>query len=832
MGKAELAVSRVDGAQGEACFHCGEPVPDNADFVLSVGGKPRPMCCPGCRAVASLIAGSGLEKFYEQRTSYNERPASRQAHGADAFTIYDDPKLLQRFSRRDDLGRLQLRLLVGGMTCAACTWLIEKTLLRLPAVSEASLNLSRQRLDVTLDDAQIPVSELFARISSLGYRVQPWHGSRLREQNRAEYRQDLRRLAVAGIGMMQVGMFAIALHAGDLQGISDEYRALMRWASLLITTIVVLFSARSFFESAWRHLRAGALVMDTPVALAIGLAWLSSTVATVTGQGEVYFDSVVMFTFLLLLARFVEKRVRQRDAQQWHDAESLLPDAVQRWSGRDWQRVPRVDLRRGDRLLIRRGETLPVDGTVLSGHSALREDSFSGESLPRPVEAGATVFAGTVNLEDTLELEASGSFADTRLAALQQAIDQAQQRKPALERLADRIAGRFVAGVLLLTAATALVWWQVDAGRALWVSLSVLVISCPCALSLATPAALAGAASALRRQGIIVYGENALETLPRCSHMLFDKTGTLTSGKLRLERLERLADDWPEEEVMAVAAELQRHSTHPVGDAFAELSAPQASSSPATLSSTSPLSPLSGVHYQVGQGLRGEYRGRNLRMGSLTFCRQLCPGLPAPPDAGLYWVALCDERRAIAWFGLGDDLRPEAEGVLRALAAQRYELELLTGDASPRAGELGHALGFAAVRTGQTPQDKTARVSALQKKGHQVAMVGDGLNDAPVLKLADASIAVTGASDLARAQADIVLLRGDLQQLLRVVQLARKTHRTIVQNFAWALGYNAIGIPLAALGLVPPWAAALGMSLSSLLVVANSLRLRRTAGRD
>jgi Cu2+-exporting ATPase len=238
------------------------------------------------------------------------------------------------------------------------------------------------------------------------------------------------------------------------------------------------------------------------------------------------------------------------------------------------------------------------------------------------------------------------------------------------------------------------------------------------------------------------------------------------------------------------------------------------------------------VHYRVGQGLCGEYRGRSLRMGSENFCRQLCPGLPTPPDASLYWVALCDERQAIAWFGLGDDLRPEAAGVLRALEGRRYKLELLTGDASPRAGDLGRSLGFSTVRSGQTPQDKIARVSALQKQGQQVAMVGDGLNDAPVLKLADASIAVTGASDLARAQADIVLLRGDLRQLLRVVNLSVRTRRTIVQNFAWALGYNAIGIPLAALGLVPPWAAALGMSLSSLLVVANSLRLRRTAGTD
>ena len=806
------SIAPVSLTAAESCFHCGEAVPRGADFSLPINGENRPMCCPGCRAVASLIADSGLGRFYDRRTAYSPKPEDLEPGDAEAFGIYDDPAVAAQFCSTGADGERDLRLLIGGVTCAACSWLIESTLLSVDGITAASLNLARGRLDVRLSDDRLPLSGVFARIAALGYRVRPWHRSAQQEQAQAEYRRDLRRLAVAGIGMMQVGMFAIALHAGDLQGISDEYQRLLRLFSLLVSAFVVAFSARGFFESAWRHLRHGALVMDLPVALAIAIAFGASTVATVRGGGDVYFDSVVMFTFLLLLARFVEKRLRYRDAMAWQDAEQSLPDAAQVYRDNHWRSLPRREIRRDDRVLVLQGATLPVDGHIISGESAVREDSFSGEALPRVVGPGASVFAGTLNMEASIELRATGSYADTRLAALQRSIETARLEKPALTRLADRIASMFVAAVLLVTTATALVWWQIDASRALWVALSVLVISCPCALSLATPASLASAASLLRRRAILVHGEDALETLADVDCAIFDKTGTLTTGSFSLQEIVTLDPRRERSLVLELANALQAHSNHPIAGAFAGGESRAA---------------ISDVSYRVGAGLEGRWQGRKLRMGSLEFCRAIAASLQAPPPRPAYWVALCLEEQPLAWFALGDEEREEAAAVLGALRGQGLDCELLTGDDSDQAREIGARLGFATVATGLSPEGKLARVADLQSRGRAVLMIGDGLNDAPVLKRADVSIAVAGATDLARAQADFVVIDGDLGQVAYLRRVALATRRVIRQNFAWALSYNATGIPLAAMGLVPPWLAVIGMSLSSLLVVGNAARLRR-----
>ncbi|MDP5053806.1 MAG: heavy metal translocating P-type ATPase, partial [Congregibacter sp.] len=724
------------------CFHCGDDVPMGADFSIEIAGERREMCCPGCRAVASMIADSGLARFYEQRTAFNDRPPPDVQTRGQEFVIYDDPALAGQFSETDDKGFINARLLIGGVSCAACTWLIETTLLRTRGIQQATLNLSQSRLDLYFDSSLISMSQVFTRIAALGYRVGPWQSSLQQDQAKREYRRDLRRLAVAGIGMMQVGMFAIALHAGDIQGISLEYQQLMRLFSLLVTTFIVAYCARGFFESAWRHLKHGALVMDLPVALAIGLAYTASAYASLGGQGDVYFDSVVMFTFLLLLARFLEKRMRYQDAVAWHDAEQTLPDAVQIWRDEHWTRVARRTLNAGDRVLLRMGDTIPIDATISKGSSAVREDSFSGEALPRPVTVGDTVYAGTINLEDSLEVQATGTYAQTRLAALQQSIDAARHDKPAVAKLADRIASWFIAGVLIIASITALVWWQIDSSRAFWIALSVLVISCPCALSLATPASLANAASLLRRQGVIVNGENALESLAKLDVAVFDKTGTLTSGAFTLDSVVLANNLCSEQQLRAIAGALQEHSNHPLASAFDK-------------ENTSPE--VSDVRYVIGEGLEGRYQGRRVRLGSMAFCRAIAPDLPPPPEDPKYWIALCEDDRALAWLGLSDQVHEEAPALLTGLRRRGILTELLTGDASPRAAQLGELLGFDRVATGLSPQDKLQRVATLQAAGATVLMVGDGLNDAPVLKRANASIAVAGATDLAKAQADFVI---------------------------------------------------------------------------
>lgn len=791
------------------CYHCGEQVPTGVELAILIAGEPRAMCCPGCRAVAGLISSSGLENFYQQRTAYNERPRDQDPAFGEQYLVYDDPALAATFTEPCATGELTAQLLLGGISCAACTWLIEQTLARLPGVSMALVNLQQSRLDIRFDPDSIPLSEIFAQVDALGYQPRPFHANTRRQQLAEEYRLDLRRLAVAGLGMMQVGMFAVALHAGDIQGIESQYQGLLRWVSLLVASFVVLFSSRPFFITAWRHLQQGALVMDLPVALAIGLAWLASAWATITGTGQVYFDSVVMFTFFLLLGRFFERQVRQRHNLAWVDAQEALPDAVSTRREGQWVVVPRVQLQAGDIVLVRAGDTVPVDAQVIAGLSAVREDTFNGEHLPRKIAPGDTIYASTVNTEAAVEVRVQGSYLESRLAALQRSVEQAQTEKPRLARLADRVASWFVGAILILTTATALVWSQLAPDQAFWITLSVLVISCPCALALATPAALTSAASSLRGSGVIVRGENALEALARATHLIFDKTGTLTEGTLAIAQVHILADA-TQEQALAIGASLQAYSSHPVARAFTAIE---------------PHPDMQQVHYQVGAGLEAQQNSHCYRMGSEPFCRALAPTLPPPPAEPLYWIALCRDQVPLAWIGLEDSIRPEAAAVIAAAGKAGLSVGLLTGDSSAQGPLLADKLGIKNIKTGLDPQQKMVEVGGLQAAGHIVVMVGDGLNDAPVLSLADASFAVTNASDLARAQADFVLVDGDLHSVTATWNKARQCRKIIMQNFAWALIYNACAIPLAAMGFVPPWAAAIGMSLSSLLVVGNSLRL-------
>ncbi len=780
---------------------------------MELEGELRPMCCPGCSAVARMIAGSGLESFYRQRTAFSQRPDEHTTAAAH-FAIYDDPQLASTFCESDAQGLQHAAILVGGITCAACTWLIEQALTSTPGVERAQVNLGRSRLDVTFDPEQLRISDMFSRLDQLGYRPLPFEESTRREQARREYSQDLRRLGVAGLGMMQVGMFAIALHAGDIQGMDARYESLLRWVSLPVAAFVVVYSARPFFTAAWRHLRVGALVMDLPVALAIGLALLASAWATLRGTGQVYFDSVVMFTFFLLLGRFVEKRVRERAEPNWQNFQRQLPDAVKVKRGDQWSSVPRIAVREGDELLVRSGEMVPIDARISSGSSSIREDAFTGESLPRAVCGGDVIYAGTLNLEGVLQARALGGVHNSRLATLQNLVDSPLVEKPQLVRLADRVASWFVAGMLLVASLTA-VWWYLQApGQAFWVVLSVLVISCPCALALATPAALSGAAGALQRNGVLVRGENSLESLTRCTHLIFDKTGTLTRGRLALARVSVLETGSGEADVRSICATLQHHSSHPIAGAFAHDIADNG---------------MTDIRQLPGAGMEGRHGNAVYRMGNAAFCRELAPAFPDAPDEDLIWVALCRDTTPLAWLGLADEVRPEAAAVVSAAKQQGLTVELLTGDSSGTGPTLARELDIAKCSSGQSPEDKLAHISSLQARGAIVCMVGDGVNDGPVLRRADASFAVAGASDLARAQADFILLGGNLHAILHTFALARRCRRIIKQNIGWALIYNVCAIPLAAMGMVPPWIAAIGMSTSSLLVVGNSLRLTRAS---
>jgi Cu2+-exporting ATPase len=597
-----------------------------------------------------------------------------------------------------------------------------------------------------------------------------------------------------------------------------EYRDFLRWVSLLLTTPIVFYSAQPFFTSAWRDLRIRRLGMDVPVSLAIGSAWAASTWATFRGSGEVYFDSVCMFTFFLLLGRFLEQRARHRADSATRALLRGLPRAAVRLAGEDEEVVPVRALVQGDRVLVKPGAIVPADGRVLDGESSVDESLLTGESLPRSKARGDAVIGGTQNIDGPLILSVTHTGPDSVLSTIVALRDRASAEKPPVVTLADRVARHFVAGVLAIAALVWLVWWRISPGDAFWITLSVLVATCPCALAIATPAALFCASNALARRGVLITRGHVLETLSRVTHVLFDKTGTLTAGCLSV-RNQRTLREVPGHETLGIAAALERHSEHPIAAAFTRLAAERAIRLP----------PVRSVRAVANHGLEGTLEGRVFRIGRPAWVAARGDGEAGPdlPPCKGMWVLLGDDSGPLARFELDDPPRPEASGVIAALRARGLAIGLLSGDPSAAVQQLAAQLGIENAVGGAVPEEKLRRVHDLQRSGAVVAMLGDGVNDAPVLGAAQVSLAMGGGTDLAKNSADAVLLGDDLRGLIRAVDQGGRTRRIIRQNLAWALAYNLSVLPLAAAGQIAPWAAAAGMSLSSLLVTVNALRLNR-----
>lgn len=795
---------------GTACFHCGLPVEAGTDVSVTIDGQRRAMCCNGCAAVATLIAGSGLSAYYRHRDLPSPLPAD-PGNGAADYALFDLADANSDFVATEPDGSCRAELAVDGIHCSACTWLLETDIARLSGVRHINVNLSERRATLRWQPAELRLSAVMARMRALGYRPRPWIASTRQTDIRTEGRALLRRMGVAGLVQMQVGMLALALYAGAFDGMETAYRDYLRASSLVLCLPVMFYSCTPFFAGAWRGLRNGAPGMDLPVAVAIVLAFVASAWFTWTGGGDVYFDSISMFAFLLLLARYLELRARESAGLASGGLLALLPAGATRMlPGGGMEQVPTGRLRAGDRILVKGGESVAADGIVVEGAGSCDESGLSGESVPVPKRAGDTLAAGSLMIDGAVDVEVQATGLQSRVGAMLALLDRAQQQKPAIQQLADRWAVRFVLLVLGVSALTAFYWLQVDASRALPVVLSVLVVSCPCALSLATPAALAAATTRLRERGFLVTRAHAIDALACATLAIFDKTGTLTDNRLEREETRTLGEP-DAARCLALAASIEARSEHPVASAFR---------SELTL-------PVTEFRAEPGMGVEGTVEGRRYRVGIASFAAPLA-GVTAP-SAGK-WVLLGDgEETALAWFRLADRVRPEAAAALDALRTQGLDIALLSGDAPEEVERVAQTLGITRWRGGCSAADKLA---ALRESGHaaeHTLMVGDGLNDIAVLAGAGVSVAVASATDFTRAQADCLLLGSGLERLAEAVAVARRTRGVIRQNLGWATVYNVVAIPLAAAGLVAPWLAAVGMSASSLLVVANALRLRKHA---
>ncbi len=806
----------------EKCYHCGLPVPTGLDLSVKVDGRARAMCCSGCQAVAQAIVDNGLADYYRNRDALPDSPREAVPAILDGLKLYDHADFQKSFVRVLGESEREASLIIEGITCAACIWLNEQHVAKLAGVAGVEINFATRRARVRWDERLIKLSDILAAVAAIGYRAYPYDAAKSEELARKERRSALWRVFVAGFGMMQVMMYAIPGYLAGDGDMAPDIELLLRWASLALTLPVVLYSAAPFFRGAWRDLRLRRVGMDVPVALGVGAAFSASVWATLTASGEVYFDSVVMFVFFLLGGRFLEMTARQRAVSVTEALARLMPAFAARVANypqeRSAEQVMAAELAPGDVVLVKPGETIPADGHVLEGVSCANESLLTGESAPVAKSPGVTVTGGAVNVESPLYIRVGQVGEATRLSAIVRLMERAAMEKPRIVELADRMASRFILALLLVAAAVAVFWYVIDPSKALWITVSVLVVTCPCALSLATPIALTIASGAMARSGLLVTRSHAVETLARATHFVFDKTGTLTTGQMKL--LETLPlGSLDQKTCLELAAGIEQSSEHPIGLALRE-------------ATSGVFSAFSEVSNEPGSGMSVLYEGRRLRVGRPDFVASL-HGQSLPASAQVLVsssdtvIALGDEMGWLALFRLGDELRPEAAAMVAALKASGRHVTLLTGDAAPVALKVALALGIDNVEASVSPQGKHDYVSHLQTGGAIVAMVGDGVNDAPVLAKAQVSIAMGGGSYLARTQADLILLSENIDHLRRGVFIAWRALRIIRQNLLWAFAYNLVALPLAMCGYITPWMAGIGMSGSSLLVVLNSLRLQK-----
>ena len=818
------------------CYHCHQPILAGTDIHDDAG---HAYCCTACRAVAAIISAHHLDQYYTVRDRPAPRPDSAYDHSH--WQAYDLPDIAAQYTYRDGENN-EIHLYIDGLHCAACTWLISRALERAHGITHTHINLTTGRAEIRWRDT--PLSAILATIADLGYTPNLTTPDQEERRDHRRRNHDLLRLIVAGLGMMQVMMFATGLYTGAWLGIEREYEQLLRWISALTSAPVMLYAGYPFLKNTWLALKQRRLNMDVPIAIACAGAWLASLYHTILGYGEIYYDGVTMFIFFITISRTLEAHTRRRARHNQHHFARLLPDAVyQRAADGEYRLVPLPAIRVDDHIRVLPTHTIPVDGRIEAGTSRVDESMLSGESTPQYKQTGDTVLAGSTNLASPLDIRVTQTGQQTTLAAIRRISARAEQhRSPQIDRN-ETLARHTILAVLILAAAGYLIWQWIEPARAFDITLAVLVATCPCALSLATPTVLTAALNHAHKHAILIKNSDTLDRLTRIKRILFDKTGTLTAGKYQLRAGETYGNADPHT-LLAIAKSLETNSTHPVAWYFSRQET-------ATL-------PMTNISQHSGKGVSGDWQDSRWHIGSAAYMQEngvttlettdikslppLAGGGVAQrrrgentatdaeenpiDDANTTHVYLAENTTLRAHYRLSDPERPGLAATLTALAA-RYHLAITSGDRSANVARLATRYHITDYHGDLRPNDKLALLEA-HDPAHTL-MIGDGINDAPVLARAAVSVAVGRANPLSQTHADIVFMKNGPDALPYLFDLATRTQRIIRQNLAWAAAYNLLILPLALCGYLTPWIAALGMSTSSLLVTANALRIQRTA---
>lgn len=825
------------------CTHCGLPVPTSLiETVQSSSGSPRPaerqFCCAGCRTVYAVIHDYGLDRYYDLKASQSRPLEPARSSGRD-YSEFDDPSFDRLYcspvgsssseGRPSDDKMRRASFYVEGVHCAACVWLLETAARVLSGVRQVRVDIGRSRATVIWNQAEITPSEIARFFDSVGYAVHPYRESEREERARHEDRALLIRIAVTGAVAGNVMLIAFALYGGALDGMAREYENLFRWSSLVLTIPAVIFGAGVFFRGAWSGLRRRVLHMDLPISIGIIAGFVGGAVHTVRGVGEVYFDSITALIFLLLVGRYLQRRQQRRAAESVDLLHSLSPRRARRLasaseassgaSRAESREVLVESLSPGDQVEVLAGDVIPADGEVLAGQSSVDLSLLTGESEPVPVEAGARVFGGTVSLSGRLVVVIDRVGEDSRVGQLLQQVEECSLRRSPVVQLADKIAGGFVAIVILLAGGTALLWSWLDPAQALDHTLALLVVSCPCALGLATPLAVTAAIGRAARAGLLIKGGDVFERLQRPGVIYLDKTGTLTEGRLSVTFWEG------SEETRAAVRALEQHSSHPIALALCRDF------------DDAPSRDAVSVEQIQGAGIRGQVEGRSFQIGSPAHAAKFAHSGPAWELAlervrsrGWTPVFVVRDQEVVALAGLGDPVRSDAAPLLARLRQLGWTVGILSGDDPAVVDRVGEGLGVPEELRlgGRTPEDKLQIVESERERG-SVVMVGDGVNDAAALAAATVGIGVRGGAEACLAAADVYLNRSGILPIAELLVGSQRTLGVIRRNVVFSLFYNVLGASLAVAGMIHPLVAAILMPVSSLTVVTSSFRNRAFA---
>ncbi len=808
----------------QTCFHCGLPVTERDPPVLEIQGQTQAFCCTGCQAVCQAIIGAGHAAYYRYREAPGRHVDAdlvpdvlRQAE------LYDRPDIQRGFVRTGGDWR-EASLILEEIRCAACLWLNEQHLRGLDGVLDVEVDYTSHRARVRWDPQRTRLSEILRAIAAIGYVAHPYDASHSEELNAARKRRSIERIVFAGaIGMpiMQFSITTYIMGQPDAAGQLPLWVILGRWTSLLATAVILAYSGQDFFAGAWRDLRRGRLGMDVPIVIGLIVAWFGGLYATASQSGEVYNDSIAMFVFLLLVARHVELRGRLIASASLDRMARVIPRTARRVVRDREEEVAVIDLRPGDRVRVRPGEVVPVDGEIVQGLSSFDESLLTGEPSPVPKQEGEPVMGGSINGDQAVLVQVLRPSDESTVSEIQRLVEHGLRTRPRYAALAERAAVVFVAVILAIAAATATLWWWLDPGQLVHNLVAVLIVTCPCALALATPVAVTLGAARLADLGVLPLRMSGLESLATARVLACDKTGTLTVGEPRLCLSEPLGP-WSQAQVLRIAVALEQSSEHPFARAFRQ-------------GWQGAVDPVQGLRNHPGQGMEGTIEGRSWRLGRPEFATRgghvepaLSRRIQALRGEGHSVIVLAEAGEGpVALFGLIDQPREGLEAFINGMRqAGVRRIVILSGDHPDNVARLALRFGIEEFHGGVSPAQKLDWMRGEQLAGRRVIMMGDGINDAPTLAAADASLSFGEAADAAKVSSDFLITGKGLDGLPAARVVARRTRRIVLQNLVWAAAYNLCAVPLAALGFVPPWGAAIGMSLSSLLVVGNSLRLR------